>query len=140
MTIDERRRSFDADPLHKLLGITLGECRPGFGQVFLDTTDLTLRGIGGSLHGGLSALLADTAMLQAIIPMIGAGEMPGGTAELNISYLRPVLGPRVTTEATVIKKGRQIAVVEVSILDGQGRLAARSRMNYAIRQAARAGE
>ncbi len=97
---------------------------------------MTLSGIGGSVHGGLLAAMVDIAMLEAMFPMFGPGDQPSGTADLNITYLRPSLGSRVVAEATVLRKGRQLAVTEVSILDGEGRLCARGRTIYAIRSQA----
>jgi uncharacterized protein (TIGR00369 family) len=61
-------------------------------------------------------------------------QQPAGTADLNISYLRPVHGDYADAEAVVIKRGRQLAVIEVSITDDQGRLCAKGRVLYAFRQ------
>jgi len=132
----QARRSFDDYPLHHALGITLVEARPGYARIVMETSRLTLGGIGGSVHGGLLAAMVDIVMLEAL----SAGREPGdefaGTAELNISYLRPALSKRVFAEATVIKKGRSLAVTEVSILDEAGRVCARARTTYALRRGA----
>jgi acyl-CoA thioesterase len=128
-------RSFDQLPLHRALGITLVEARPGFARICLATSSVTLGGIAGSVHGGLTAALVDIAMLQALSAGREPGDQFNGTAELNISYLRPALGPRIYAEATVLKKGRTLAVAEVSILDDQGRLCARGRTTYALSRA-----
>ena len=42
----------------------------------------------------------------------------------------------MSAEATVIRKGKTMAVTEVSILDEQGRLCAKGRTIYAIRPVA----
>ena len=57
--------------------------------------------------------------------------------DLGITYLRPALGPRITAEARVLRKGRQVAVSEVEIKDAEGRLCAKGRTLYAIRREAR---
>jgi uncharacterized protein (TIGR00369 family) len=57
-----------------------------------------------------------------------------GTAELNVSYLRPAFGPLIVAEGVVLKKGRTLAAVDVSISDGAGRLYAKGRCQYALRQ------
>lgn len=129
----ENRRDFDEFPLHKALGLTLDECRPGFARICLHTSALTLGGIGASVHGGLLAAMVDIAMLEALFPMFGRSEQPSGTADLNITYLRPALGERIYAEAAVLRKGRQLAVTEVVILDGDGRLCAKGRTIYALR-------
>jgi len=127
------RRSFLDFPLHRAMGLTLDELRPGFARVGMQTSEFTIGGIGGSVHGGLLAALVDIAMLRAVITLLQPNERPAGTADLNITYLRPALGPRVTAEATVIRKGRHLAVTEVSILDGEGTLCAKGRTLYALR-------
>lgn len=134
------RRDFDEFPLHKALGITLDEVRPGFARIVLRTSNLTLGGVGGSVHGGLLAAMVDMATLEALFPMFGPTDRPSGTADLNITYLRPALGERVTAEATVLRKGRQLAVAEVEVFTGDGRLCAKGRAIYALRQEAAGGE
>ncbi|HEY5476957.1 MAG TPA: PaaI family thioesterase [Tepidiformaceae bacterium] len=135
MTSPEARRGFNDYPLHRALGITLEEVRPGFARIAMKTSGLTLGGIGGSVHGGLLATMVDIVMLEALSATRQPGDQFAGTAELSISYLRPALGDRVFAEATVIKKGRSLAVAEVSIIDEQGRLCARGRTTYALRAA-----
>lgn len=126
--------TFDAVPLHRALGVRLVETRDGFARVAIATGPITMGGVGGSVHGGILAALVDIAMLAALGPTFGPGEQPMGTADLNITYLRPALTATVYAEATVIKKGRSLAVTEVSIVDDQGRLCARGRTIYSLRQ------
>lgn len=97
------------------------------------TSNLTLGGVGGSVHGGLLAALVDIAVLEALFPMFEPDDQPSGTADLNITYLRPALGHRIAAEATVLRKGRQLAVAEVEILAEDGRLCAKGRCIYAFR-------
>ena len=120
-------RDFDEFPLHKALGLTLIDARPGSAKCVLTTSRVTLGGVGGSVHGGLLAAMVDIAMLEALAPMAQPGEAFGGTADLNITYLRPALGERIYAEATVIRKGKTLAVTEVVITDEQGRLCAKGR-------------
>jgi len=127
------RRDFDAQPLQQLLGITLAERRPGFGRICLARTDATPQGIGGSVHGGVLAAMVDIAMLVAVFSQLRPEQEPAGTADLNISYLRPAHGARIFAEAVTIKHGRQLAVIEVSILDEANRLCAKGRTLYAFR-------
>lgn len=133
------RRDFDEYPLHKALGVRLEEVRPGFARIVLHTSSLTFGGVGGSVHGGVLAAMVDMATLEALFPMFEPADRPSGTADLNITYLRPALGERITAEATVLRKGRQLAVVEVEILGGEGQLCAKGRALYALRSTAQAG-
>lgn len=128
------KREFDEFPLHALLGLTLQELRPGYARICLSTSKVTLGGVGGSVHGGLLAAMVDIAMLQALIPLLRKGERTAGTVDLNITYLRPAIGAMVFADATVLRKGRTTVVTEVSISDGTGRLCAKGRTIYALRQ------
>lgn len=90
-------------------------------------------GVHGSIHGGVLAFAADAAALAAVSTLIGAEEQAAGTAELNISYLRPAVGDAVSIEARVLRKGRVLAVVDIEIKDADGMLLAKSRVGYAVR-------
>jgi uncharacterized protein (TIGR00369 family) len=89
--------------------------------------------VGGSVHGGLLAALVDIVMLRALSTLFTPEDEPAGTADLSITYLRPALGKRIFAEGSVLKKGRQLAVIEVSILDEAGTLCAKGRVLYALR-------
>jgi uncharacterized protein (TIGR00369 family) len=130
---DAFKSDFDEKPLHKMLGITLVERRPGYGKIVLRKTAETPGGIGGSVHGGILAAMVDIVMLVAIFAEMKEGEQPAGTAELGITYLRQAHGDNIYAEANVVKRGRQLSLVEVDITDDEGRLCARGRTLYAFR-------
>ncbi len=135
-TLEQQQERFNALPLYRQLGLTLDEARPGFARVSMATSPLTMGGIGGSVHGGLLAALVDIVMLEAMFPSFAETDQPAGTADLNITYLRPALGSKVVAEATVLRKGKTLAVTEVAIFDGEGNLCAKGRTIYVIRQRA----
>lgn len=114
--------------------MTLEEARAGYARVAVTRGPLMPSGIAGSIHGGILAALVDITMLEATIPALGPDEQPGGTADLNITYMRPAMGPRITVEANVLRKGKTLAVTEVEIKDGEGRLCAKGRVLYVVRQ------
>ncbi len=128
------KREFEEFPLHRVLGLTLEELQAGSARICLTTSKVTLGGVGGSVHGGLLAAMVDIAMLEALVPMLRKGETTAGTVDLNITYLRPALGEKIYAEATVLRKGRTTVVTEVSIIDGAGKLCAKGRTIYALRQ------
>lgn len=127
------RESFDSMPLHAMLGITFIERRPGFGKIRLLKTADTPGGIGGSVHGGILACMVDVVMLVAMFAEMRDGEVPAGTAELGITYLRQTHGDAIYASATVVKRGRTLSLVEVDITDDEDRLCARGRTLYAFR-------
>ena len=116
-----------------MLGITLEERRPGFARICLHKGPETPTGVGGSVHGGVLAAMVDIVMLAAMFAERRTGEVPAGTADLNITYLRPAQGKRIFADATVMKRGRQLSMVEISIVDEDDRLCAKGRTLYAFR-------
>ncbi len=131
--LESYKQQFDARSINQMLGITLVEQRAGYGRILLTRTNETPRGIGSSLHGGVLATMVDEAMLVAVFAELREGEQPAGTAELNISYLRPAHTDKVYATANEVKRGRQLAVIDVDITDGDDRLCAKGRVTYAFR-------
>lgn len=129
------KAEFDANPYHASLGITVLERRPSYGRIVLKKDENTPGGIGGSVHGGVLAAMVDISMLVAMFAETREGEVPAGTAELSITYLRQAQGDHIYASATVVKRGRQLSLVEVDITDDDDRLCARGRTLYAFRGA-----
>ena len=127
------KTTFDTNPYHKSLGITVLDQQPGYGKIVLRKDENTPGGIGGSVHGGVLAAMVDIVMLVAIFAEMREGETPAGTAELSITYLRQTHGEHIYAEATVVKRGRQLSFVEIDITDDEGKLCAKGRTLYAFR-------
>ena len=140
--VDEAaRQRWAADPFHRYLGVALDEQHDGYCRLTLTLRPDTPRGVHGSLNGGLTATLIDLACISAVASLVDrTREEMNGTAELNVSYLRPAFGPAIVAEGRVLKKGRSLAVVDVDISDGAGRLYAKGRCQYALRQKGPASE
>jgi uncharacterized protein (TIGR00369 family) len=126
-------QDFDSHPFHKMLGVSLVEHKPNYGKIVLTKTSDTPSGIGGSVHGGVLASMVDVSMLVAMFAEMREGEIPAGTAELSITYLRQAKGARIYATAQVIKRGRQLSSIEVDITDDDDQLCARGRVLYAFR-------
>lgn len=124
---------FDDVPFHRYLGMRLVERRADHARLRLTITEQTPSGIGGSVNGGVIATLIDMAVIPAVFTGIREGSQPAGTADLQVTYLRQAHGAWVEAEAKVIKRGRQLCVVEVSVTNDTGTLCARGRVLYALR-------
>lgn len=86
------------------------------------------RGAGsGQFHGGPIASLIDVAG-DAAIAMTLDGWVP--TINLRIDYLRPATGGYLDARATVRRRGRTIGVVDIDVVDEEGRLCAVGRGTY----------
>ncbi len=86
------------------------------------------------MHGGVLVAMVDIAILQAVMTALGPDDVPGGTASVSIDYLTPARGEKIWAEATVVRKGRTLTYVEVSFVDAEGKLCARGRSTYVLRQ------
>jgi len=124
---------FDELPFHRYLGLRMMERRDGYARLRLTRTEQTPTGIGGSVNGGVIATMIDLAAVPAVFTGMRAGVLPAGTADLQVTYLRQAQGAWIDAEATVIKRGRQLCSVEVSVTNDAGVLCARGRVLYALR-------
>src|SRR5207244_11077585 len=69
----------------------------------------------GTVHGGVLATLADTAMAFALSTNFD-GKMGFATSDLTIHFLRRARGD-VWARARLVKKGKRVNVGEVEIVD-----------------------
>jgi uncharacterized protein (TIGR00369 family) len=81
----------------------------------------------GQYHGGVIASLIDIAGDFALIATLGYG-VP--TINFRVDYLRPATRTDLIAEARVRRAGRTIGVVDIDVLDDQGRLIALGRGCY----------
>ena len=77
----------------------------------------------GTVHGGVLATLADTAVAFALSTNFD-GKMGFATADLTIHFLRRARGD-VTARARIVKKGKRVNVGDVEIVDSGGRVVSR---------------
>ena len=115
-------------PFAKLLGIELEDVGMGTATLGLPVrSELTQN--HGVVHGGAVASLIDSAMAFAIIPLLAPKESVT-TADLTISYLRPVRAGRMRATAKVIRAGRRLIVVSADVFDSQQTLTATALSTY----------
>lgn len=80
-----------------------------------------------AVHGGILMALADLAGHTAVAARL-RHTVP--TIDIRVDFLRLAMGPMLTAEATPVKIGRTIAVVDIRILDGRNSLACVARGSY----------
>ncbi len=85
----------------------------------------------GLLHGGVSALLAESAASFGAALAAGEGQGVVGI-ELNASHLRSVRDGHLTAEATPLRVGRTIQVWRISLTDDEGRAICEARCSLAV--------
>lgn len=85
----------------------------------------------GLLHGGVSALLAETLASAAAMLHCSENQIPVGT-ELNISHLKAIKHGKATATATPLHLGKESQVWQVEQRDEQGNLCAVSRVSVKL--------
>jgi 1,4-dihydroxy-2-naphthoyl-CoA hydrolase len=86
----------------------------------------------GLLHGGASAVLAETLGSTGAAIHAGADRMAVGI-EINATHHRSATSGFVTGVATRLHGGRSIATYEIEITDEQGRRVCTSRLTCMLR-------
>lgn len=116
-------------PALKLLRPTLEELAPDSCLLRLAYREELTNG-SGTVHGGLLATLADTAVAFALSTNFD-GKMGFATADLTIHFLARARTD-VLARARILKKGRRINVGEVDIAEPGGRAIARALATFVL--------
>ena len=116
--------------VHLALGISVVDATPERVVVSVPVTS-TVHQPFGILHGGVSALLAESAASIGGSISVPEGKAIVGT-ELNCSHLRSMTSGTLTATATPVRKGRTIQVWGIDLTDEQGRLICVARCTLAV--------
>ncbi|MBV8167860.1 MAG: PaaI family thioesterase [Alphaproteobacteria bacterium] len=106
------------------LGYDVTEAAEGRVVVTIEPTDAHLNP-SGTVHGGLTATLLDSAMGLAIQSTLAPG-IASTTLEFKVSLLRPITpetGP-LRVEGVVVSRGRRVGTADGRVTDAAGRLLA----------------
>jgi uncharacterized protein (TIGR00369 family) len=115
-------------PIADTLHLQLDALQEGQATITMPHGGRAFHGIFESLHGGLLMTLADTCACVAILTMAGPDAVIT-TTDMNIRFLAPCLSD-ATAEAKVIKFGRSLVPVNVSLRDTGGREVAVAQVTY----------
>jgi len=116
--------------IHELLGVEVMEAGPERVVMRLPV-DWRVHQPYGILHGGVSALLAESAASFGGALAAGPGRSVVGI-ELNASHLRSLRDGHLTAEATPIRVGRTIQVWRIGLTDDDGRAICEARCTLAV--------
>lgn len=89
--------------------------------------------VDGVVHGGVLAALADTA--GGLASYTAASGRRVATIEMKINFLEPVAEGTILAEASVVRIGKHISVVDCDIREDTGRLVGKALMSFFIRPA-----
>jgi acyl-CoA thioesterase len=85
----------------------------------------------GRVHGGVIALLADTAAALAVYSAVPP-QSRVLTLEMKINFLAGVENGAITARGKVLRVGKSTGVSECEVRDSRGRLAAKALVTVAI--------
>jgi len=101
-------------PLAGELGVCAEHMGEGEARLRLPYNDGSIRP-GGSISGPHMMLLADACMYAVVMSLIGEVAL-AVTTNLNINFLQKPSNTDLLAEGRIIKLGKRLAVIEVSII------------------------
>ena len=128
--LQDLRDRLSASDFHTWAGMEVVEAAAGEVTVAMDVLDRHVN-LQGFVHGGMLAILADTACGLSIRSTMEAGRLHV-TTDMDIHYLAPAQPGRLFGRGKAIKVGRSLAFAEVSIEDAEGRLLARAQSRFSV--------
>jgi uncharacterized protein (TIGR00369 family) len=94
-------------------GMYLQDIESGKAKMVLPYSDTTLRP-GGSIAGPFMMMLADICMYAVVLSLLGEIKL-AVTTSLNINFVRKPANTDLVAQGSIIKLGKRLAVLEVSI-------------------------
>ena len=125
--IDSRVRGLG--PFGESIGLRFTAKANGYSQCVLSVSE-KLFNPNGVLHGGVVYSMADTGMGGALHSSL-ADDETCATIEINIVYLKAVTAGVLTCDTKLIRKGRNIGVLE-SEVKNDGQLVAKALGTFSI--------
>jgi uncharacterized protein (TIGR00369 family) len=121
---DLRERGAAGVGVGRLLGLTLEDVAAGQVRFTLRTRQ-DFANPQGTLHGGITATLLDSAMGCAVLSALPPGTH-STTVDLSVTFLRPVPldGTVLSAEGEVVHVGKRIATAHGRVHDRERRLVA----------------
>jgi uncharacterized protein (TIGR00369 family) len=89
------------------------------------------QGFHDVLHGGIQATLMDEIASWVVFMKLDTG---GVTYRMNTVYRKPVSISKggITLRAELLNHERRVAVIEVKLMDGEGKLCSESTVEYFV--------
>ena len=128
--LDTLRERIAASPFHIWAGVDVVAATPGSVTVAMDVDEHHVN-LQGLVHGGMLAILADTACGLAIRSAIEPGRLHV-TTDLDVHFLSPAGPGRLLGRGTAVKVGRSLAFAEASIEDAAGKLLAKAQGRFSV--------
>jgi uncharacterized protein (TIGR00369 family) len=118
-------------PVHKGLGMSVVEHKPGFAVLSMPLTEEVRGGYEGTIHGGLLATFADVACASCLAGSYDETSELTVTTDMHVRYYRQPRGGPLRAEAEMVHNGRTLLSAECSVFDSENRVLIRSTATYA---------
>jgi len=128
LTAAQVRKRMKLSPFIQRLGIRLKRVHAD-GVTLECPVGAELYNIIGSVHGGVTASMADTAAGFAISRELG-GRQAITTVEFKINYFRPITSGTLSARARVLRTGKTVCVAAVDLTDSGRRAVATALVTY----------
>jgi uncharacterized protein (TIGR00369 family) len=108
-------------PIYHLTGLRLSDAAEGTATVELPCSKW-LSTSAGTIQGGFTAMLAESALGAAAFSTVEAGTAVA-SLDLKVNYLRPVFpdGESIVARARILHRGRTLAIVAVEMTNAEGK-------------------
>ena len=120
----------DDSPFLRFIGLEEGLSENGVGSVSLAIQPHHLQG-AGQVHGGLMAVLVDTAFFRAVRSTLAPGQRTT-TIELKVNFLESATSGRLTATARIISNSDRLTVADVEVVSEDGRLIAQGLGTFLV--------
>lgn len=118
-----------------LLGMKLVDVKEGWAKVRLPFDEKLTQPMGIA-HGGAVFSPADSAVALALAGLVDEDEIYT-TLEMKLNYLKPFNRGELIAEATIIHKGKNVAIGEVVLVNDRGKMIAKGLATYMIMKSRR---
>jgi uncharacterized protein (TIGR00369 family) len=118
--------------IHETLGVRTLEIDPDRVVIEMDVGPVVHQPMG-LLHGGASAVLAESAASMGAFVSVDTEKQFAVGIDLNISHLRAMRSGTLRATATPIRKGRAVQVWGIDLQDEAGKMIAVARCTLAVR-------
>lgn len=130
MDYDTLVKMGERSPYFRHLDMALIEAREGHAAMSM-AIGPNHRNVEGVVHGGAIASLADQAAMRAVQTLLSRRRV-SRTIQMDIHYVAPARGARLTGEARVLKMGRRLAFSDAEVRDEDGTVVALARCTIAF--------
>lgn len=100
--------------------------------------ELTLN-LGGTLHGGASMALINMAARRALYPYVEGLQHTIRSLDQSVRFTSTTRGEKVLAEAVVIKKGKELAFVDVNVTNDEAKLISKGLVTLRYGESANLG-